>query len=49
MVMVNKFANIEHKINALVNLLPELPLDQDKMDANMRKFIEGLNQTEIKF
>lgn len=46
-VVVNKFATIESKINALVEILNGVELDEQLLDDKQRTFYASLKQTKL--
>lgn len=47
MVVVNKFSNIESKINALAVLLQQIPADETLLDEKQIQFLYSLKQTTL--
>ena len=48
-VIVNKFSNIESKINALADLVQRLDTDETTLDEKQKSFLYVLKQTKIQF
>jgi len=46
-VVVNKFSNVESKINSLVQLLQLLPGDESLLDEKQTQFLYSLKQTSL--
>lgn len=46
-VVVNKFSNIESKINSLVLLLQTIPADESLLDEKQIQFLYSLKQTSL--
>ncbi|WP_207425842.1 hypothetical protein [Pedobacter sp. SYSU D00535] len=46
-VVVNKFSNIESKINALVLLLQQIKADESLLDEKQTQFLYSLKQTTL--
>lgn len=49
MVIVNRFSNLESKINALANLLQQSDTDDNLLDDKQKAFLYVLKQTKIEF
>jgi regulator of RNase E activity RraB len=47
-ILINKLAPIEGKINFLCDVLRTVELDESLLDEESRQLIEHLNQTELK-
>jgi len=47
-IIVNKFYTTEGKINALLDILKNVPLDTSRFSEKNQKLYEELTQTEIK-
>jgi hypothetical protein len=48
-VIVNKFSNLDNKINALAGLLQSTEIDKDLLDEKQKAFLYMLKQTKIEF
>ena len=48
-VIVNRFSNLESKINALANLLQQSDTDDMQLDDKQKAFLYVLKQTKIEF
>ncbi len=48
-IVINKFYPLESKVNALVEILREIQPDLSLLDSSQQKFLQQLNQTEMKF
>jgi len=48
-VIVNKFSNLESKINSLADLLQRSETDENLLDENQKAFLYVLKQTKIEF
>jgi hypothetical protein len=46
-VVVNKFSNIESKINALAGLIQTIPTDENLLDEKQKQFLYVLKQTSL--
>ncbi|MBE7175243.1 MAG: hypothetical protein INR69_02495 [Mucilaginibacter polytrichastri] len=46
-VVVNKFSNLDNKIQALLELIPQLPLDESIFDDKQRPFYRSITQTKL--
>lgn len=46
-VVVNKFSNIESKVNALAELLQTMPLNENLLDEKQKQFLYHLKQTSL--
>ncbi|WP_374163378.1 hypothetical protein [Arcticibacter sp. MXS-1] len=46
-VVVNKFSTLESKINSLVDLLQQIPLDESLLEEKQRQFLSNLKQTAL--
>lgn len=49
MVIVNRFSNLDSKINALANLLQQSDTDDNLLDDKQKAFLYVLKQTKIEF
>lgn len=49
MIVVNKFSNLESKINALAELLQRTDADDSLLDDKQKAFLYMLKQTKIEF
>lgn len=49
MVIVNRFSNLESKINALAGLLQQSDTDDKQLDDKQKAFLYVLKQTKIEF
>ena len=49
MVIVNRFSNLESKINALASLLQQSDTDDNLLDDKQKAFLYVLKQTKIEF
>ena len=49
MVIVNRFSNLESKINALAKLLQQSDTDESLLDDKQKAFLYFLKQTKIEF
>lgn len=47
MVMVNKYANLESRINAVVQLIREVEIDINLLDDKQFAFLQQLKQTTL--
>lgn len=47
-VVVNRFSNIESKINALIQLLQQMPVEESLLDDKQLQFLYSLKQTTLK-
>ena len=47
--IVNKFFALEGKINSLVEIIKEIPIDQQKLSPSNRKSYRELVQKELQF
>lgn len=47
MVVINKFSNLESRINALAELLRELEIDNNLLDEKQTAFLHQLKQTRL--
>ncbi|WP_423148178.1 hypothetical protein [Rubrolithibacter danxiaensis] len=47
MVVVNKFSNLESKINALAELLQQTQIDESLLDEKQKQFLYTLKQTTL--
>jgi len=47
MVVINKFSNLESRINALAELLRELEIDNNLLDEKQTAFLHQLKQTKL--
>ncbi|WP_237559439.1 hypothetical protein [Edaphocola flava] len=43
-VVINKFLNTEGRINALIEILPDIKLDEDSLSGEMQKWYAQLGQ-----
>ena len=48
-VIVNKFSNLESKINALADLVQRSETDENLLDEKQKAFLYVLKQTKIEF
>lgn len=48
-IVINKFYPLESKINALMEIIRKVQPDLSKLDSSQQKFLQKINQTEIKF
>lgn len=48
-IVINKFYPIESKVKALTEILQKVQPDLGKLDSAQQKFLQKINQTEIKF
>ncbi|MFA6946111.1 MAG: hypothetical protein WC220_09435 [Pedobacter sp.] len=48
-VIVNRFSNLESKINALADLIQRLETDENLLDDRQKAFLYILKQTKIEF
>ncbi len=48
-VIVNKFSNLESKINSLADLLQRSETDENLLDEKQKAFLYVLKQTKIEF
>lgn len=48
-VVVNKFANLENKINALVELILQIEVDETVLNEKTREFYYSLKQVKLEF
>ncbi len=46
-VVVNKFSNLDSKINALAELLQHMPLNENLLDEKQKQFLYHLKQTSL--
>ncbi len=46
-IVVNKFSNLENKINALVQLVQQVPADETLLDEKQIQFLYSLKQTSL--
>ena len=46
-IVVNKFSNLENKINALVQLVQQVPADESLLDEKQIQFLYSLKQTSL--
>jgi hypothetical protein len=46
-VVINKFFPMESKVNALVEILRQIDVDETKLDETERKLLHKVRQTEI--
>ncbi|HEY4194306.1 MAG TPA: hypothetical protein VGM63_02145 [Mucilaginibacter sp.] len=46
-IVVNKFSNLESKINAIVELIRELELDYQVLDDKQITFLQQIKQTKL--
>jgi predicted nuclease with TOPRIM domain len=49
MVVVNKFTNLESKINALAELIKGLELEDSHLSDKQKQFYYSLKQTKLQF
>lgn len=49
MVIVNRFSNLESKINALANLIQQSDTDDNLLEEKQKAFLYVLKQTKIEF
>lgn len=49
MIVINKFSNLESKINALAELLQRTDADDSLLDDKQKAFLYMLKQTKIEF
>ena len=49
MIVINKFSNLESKINALAELLQRTDADDSLLDEKQKVFLYMLKQTKIEF
>ncbi|HCN84540.1 MAG TPA: hypothetical protein DIT07_13105 [Sphingobacteriaceae bacterium] len=47
-IVVNKFSNLESKINSLVDMLQQLDINEPLLDEKQRGFLHLLKQTTLK-
>ncbi|MXV16234.1 hypothetical protein [Hufsiella ginkgonis] len=47
-VVVNKFSNVESRINSLIELLQQLSVAEEILDEKHKQFLYSLKQTELK-
>lgn len=47
-IVVNKFASIDTKINILVEIVAQLEFNEQLLDEKNTEFLHQINQTEIK-
>ncbi|WP_246625440.1 hypothetical protein [Edaphocola aurantiacus] len=45
-VVINKFLNTEGRINALIEILPDIKLDEDSLSGEMQKWYAQLGQRQ---
>lgn len=43
-VVINKFLNVEGRINALMEILPDIVLDENSLSGEMQKWYAQINQ-----
>lgn len=48
-IVINKFFSLEGKVNAMIEILREISLDNDQLDGEQQKLVQKLRQTELKF
>jgi hypothetical protein len=48
-VVVNKFSNVESKINSLVELVQTITIDESLLDDKQKQFLYTLKQTTLEF
>ena len=48
-VVVNKFSNVENKINSLVALIQTINVDESLLDEKHKQFFYTLKQTTLEF
>ena len=48
-VVVNRFSNIENKINSLVELIQTINVDESLLDEKQKQFYYTLKQTTLEF
>lgn len=46
-VVVNKFSNLDNKIQALLELIPQLAVDENSLDEKQRPFYRSITQTKL--
>jgi len=46
-VVVNRFSNLEVKINALIGILREMPTDSGALDEKQKQFLRSIKQTKL--
>ncbi|MGK6353263.1 hypothetical protein [Parapedobacter sp. DT-150] len=46
-VVVNRFSNLEMKINALMGLLRDMPTDSGMLDDKQKQFLRSIKQTKL--
>ena len=46
-VVVNRFSNLEMKINALVNLLQGMDIPSDTLSDKQKQFLRSIKQTKL--
>ena len=46
-IVVNKFSNLENKINALVQLVQQVPADESLLDEKQIQFLYSLKLTSL--
>jgi hypothetical protein len=49
MIVINKFSNLESKINSLAELLQRTDADDSLLDEKQKAFLYMLKQTKIEF
>lgn len=47
LVVINKFLDIEAKINCLIEILPSLKIDDQNLTASTRKILSEMYQTRL--
>ncbi|WP_121201285.1 hypothetical protein [Mucilaginibacter gracilis] len=48
-VVINKFSNLESKIQSIIELLSELEIDSKLLDDKQTAFLHQIKQTKIQF
>ena len=46
-VVVNRFSNLETKINSLIGILHDVPVNETELDEKQRKFLRRIKQTRL--
>ncbi|SEL03852.1 hypothetical protein [Parapedobacter koreensis] len=46
-VVVNKFSNLEMKINALMSILRDMPTESGALDEKQKQFLRSIKQTKL--
>lgn len=45
--VINKFFPLESKVNALIEILRQIEIDESRLDESQRKLLHKIRQTEI--